>query len=51
MMEMRGSHSGDPEEMPLKGPDSVADGPEENSLKTYVLNKSKGGVRKIKMEI
>ena len=39
MMEMRGSHSGDPEEMPLKGPVSDADGPEESSLKTYVLNK------------
>ena len=39
-MEMRGSHSGDPEEMPLKGPVSDADGPEENSLQTYVLNKS-----------
>ena len=36
MMEMRGSHSGDPEEMPLKGNIIDADGPEENSLKTYV---------------
>ena len=34
MMEMRGSHSGLPEEMPLKGPIIDADGPEEKSLKT-----------------
>ena len=34
MMEMRGSHSGLAEEMPLKGPIVGADGPERNSLKT-----------------